>query len=86
MFINEVGLDVFKFTLIRQCLGKSIKFSTKFRLETLNNGPGRGQFVQSPSNFSGPKSDIQIKILYFVSSTDGCIMLDAKLLKPLSSM
>ena len=58
----------------------------------------RGPFPQSPENFSGPKSNIQIeikrikarvlasKILHFVSLTDSFIMLDAKLLKLLSCM
>ena len=58
----------------------------------------RGRFLQSPDNFSGPKSNIQIeikrirarvlasKLLHFVSLTDSFIMLDAKLLKPLSVM
>ena len=58
----------------------------------------RGPFLQSPGNFSGPKSNIQIeikrirarvlasKLLHFVSLTDSFIMLDAKLLKPRSLM
>ena len=58
-------------------------------------GP-RGPFLESPGNFSGPKSNIQIeiwsikgrvlasKLLHFVSLTDSFIMLDAKLLKPRS--
>ena len=58
----------------------------------------RGPFLESPGNFSGPKSNIQIeikrirarllasKLLHFVSLTDSFIMLDAKLLKPLSLM
>ena len=58
----------------------------------------RGPFLQSPDNFWGPKSNIQIeikrikarvldsKILHFVSLTDSFIMLDAKLLKLLSCM
>ena len=57
-----------------------------------------GPFLESPVNFSGPKSNIQIeikrirarvlasKLLHFVSLTDSFIMLDAKLLKPRSSM
>ena len=57
-----------------------------------------GPFLESPGNFSGPKSNIQIeilrtrarvlagKLLHFVSLTDSFIMLDAKLLKPLSCM
>ena len=57
-----------------------------------------GPFLQSPDNFSGPKSNIQIeikrirarvlasKLLHFVSLTDSFIMLDAKLLKPRSLM
>ena len=56
----------------------------------------RGPFLESPGNFSGPKSNIQIeikrirarllasKLLHFVSLTDSFIMLDAKLLKPRS--
>ena len=56
----------------------------------------RGPFLESPVNFSGPKSNIQIeikrirarvlasKLLHFVSLTDSFIMLDAKLLKPRS--
>ena len=56
----------------------------------------RGSFLESPGNFSGPKSNIQIeiqrirarvlasKLLHFVSLTDSFIMLDAKLLKPRS--
>ena len=58
----------------------------------------RGPFLESPGNFSGPKSDFQIeiqrirarvlanKLLLFVSLTDSFIMLNAKLLKPLSCM
>ena len=54
----------------------------------------RGPFLESPGNFSGPKSNIQIeikrirarvlasKLLHFVSLTDSFMMLDAKLLKP----
>ena len=50
----------------------------------------RGPFLQSPDNFSGPKSNIQIeikrirarvlasKIVHFVSLTDSFIMLDKK--------
>ena len=61
-------------------------------------GPCRGPFLESPGNFSGPKSDFQIeiqrirarvlanKLLLFVSLTDSFIMLNAKLLKPLSCM
>ena len=57
-----------------------------------------GPFLESPGNFSGPKSNIQIevkrigarllasKLLHFVSLTDSFIMLDAKLLKPRSLM
>ena len=57
-----------------------------------------GPFLESPGNFSGPKSKIQIEIqrirprvpasrlLHFVSLSDGFIMLDAKLLKPRSLM
>ena len=56
----------------------------------------RGPFLESPVNFTGPKSNIQIeikriralvlasKLLHFVSLTDSFIMLDAKLLKPRS--
>ena len=51
-------------------------------------------YLERPSYFSAPKSNIQIaieriralvlasKLLHFVSLTDSCIMLDAKLLKP----
>ena len=58
----------------------------------------RGPFLKSSGDFTGPKSNIQIeiqriraqvlanKLLYFVSLTDSFIMLDAKLLKPLSLM
>ena len=52
----------------------------------------KGPFLESPGNFSGPKSDIEIwkvkapvlasKLLHFVSLTDSFIMLHAKLLKP----
>ena len=57
-----------------------------------------GLFLESPINFSGPKSNIQIEIkrirarvlaskqLHFVSFSDSFIMLDAKLLKPRSLM
>ena len=57
-----------------------------------------GPFLESPVNFSGPKSNIQIeikrirarllasKLLHFVSLTDSFIMLDAKLLKLRSLM
>ena len=60
--------------------------------------PTRGPFLESPVNFSGPKSNIQIEIkrirawvlasrlLHFVSLTDSFIMFDAKLLKPRSLM
>ena len=63
-------------------------------LRTLSWGP----FLGSPGNVSGPKSDFQIeiqrirawvlanKLLLFVSLTDSFIMLNAKLLKPLSCM
>ena len=79
-----------------------------FLLEYLISGPKsyrafretgpRGPFLESPGNFSGPKSNFQIKIqrirarvlanklLHFVSLTDSFIMLNAKLLKPLSCM
>ena len=58
----------------------------------------RGPFLESPGNFSGPRSNIQIemwrvrarvlvsKLLHFVSLTDSFIVLDAKLLKPRSLM
>ena len=58
----------------------------------------RGLFLQSPDNFSGLKSNIQIerkrikvrvlasKILHFVSLNGSFIMLEAKLLKLLSCM
>ena len=54
----------------------------------------RGPFLQSPGNFTGPKSNIQIeiqrirarvlasKLMHFVSLIDSFIMLDPKLLKP----
>ena len=57
-----------------------------------------GPFLESPVNFSGPNSNIQIemkrirarvlssKLLHFVFLTDSFIMLDAKLLKPRSLM
>ena len=57
-----------------------------------------GRFIESPGNFSGPKSNIKIeiskikarvlasKLLQFVSLTDSFVMSDAKLLKPLSCM
>ena len=60
--------------------------------------PSWGPFLESPVNFSGPKSNIQIeikrirarvpasKLLHFVLLTDSFIMLDAKLLKPRSLM
>ena len=89
-----VGLQIHvKRTLFRQ--KHQVYFSSKFCLEALHNGP----FVQSPYNFSGPKSNIQIeikgirgvrvlasKILHFFSLTDSFIMLDAKLLKFLACM
>ena len=68
--------------------------SIDFHAEMMVQGP----FLESPGNFSGPKSNIQIeikrirarvlasKLLHFVSLTDSFIMLDAKLLKPRSSM
>ena len=58
----------------------------------------RGPFLESPANFSGPKSNIQIeiqtkrarvlasKLLHFVSLTDSFVLLNAKLLKPRSLM
>ena len=77
-------------------------FGPHFGLSTKEGPePGRlpwGPFLESPDNFSGPKSNIQIeikrliaqvlasKILHFVSLTDSFIMLDAKLLKFLSCM
>ena len=69
-----------------------------FKFVSLNLLARRGPFLQSPDNFSGPKSNIQIeikrirarvlasKLLHFVSLTDSFIMLDAKLLKLLSCM
>ena len=58
-----------------------------------------GPFLESPGNLSGPKSNFQIeiqrirarvlanKLLHFVSFiTDSFMMLNAKLLKPLSCM
>ena len=62
----------------------------------LKHRRSRGPFLESPGNFTGPKSNIQIeiyrirarvlanKLLHFVSLTDSFIMLDAKLLKPRS--
>ena len=58
----------------------------------------RGPFLESPVNFTGPKSNIQIEIkrirarvlaseqLHFVSLTDNFIVLYGKLLKPRSLM
>ena len=70
-----------------------------FRLTTdVHNYRTRGPFLESPVNFSSPKSNIQIeikrirarvlasKLLHFVSLTDSFIMLDAKLLNPRSLM
>ena len=73
-----------------------------FNTPVLAVGPNvivsRGPFLESPGNFSGPKSNIQMeikrirarllasKLLHFVPLTDSFIMLDAKLLKPLSLM
>ena len=60
--------------------------------------PPWGPFLESPVNFSGPKSNIEIeikrartrvlasKLLHFVSLTNSFIMLDAKLLKPPRSL
>ena len=56
-----------------------------------------GPFLESPGNFTGPKSNIQIeiqmkarvlvsKLLHFVSLTDSFIVLDTKLLEPRSLM
>ena len=57
-----------------------------------------GPFLESPVNFAGPKSNIQIeikrirarvlasKLLHFVSLTDSFIVSDKKLLKPRSLM
>ena len=57
-----------------------------------------GPFLESPGNFTGPKSNIEIeilrisaralasKLLHFVSLTDSFVMLDSKLLKPRSLM
>ena len=58
----------------------------------------QGPFLESPGNFSGPKSNFEIeiqrirarvlakKLLHFVLLTDTFIMLDTKLLKPPSCM
>ena len=64
----------------------------------VSHGMTKGPFLESPGNFSGPKSNIQIeiqriraqvltsKLLHFVSLTDSFIMLHAQLLKPRSLM
>ena len=76
------------------------RFSPAMRARASSIGHGRdwGPFLESPGDFSGPKSKIQIEIkrirarflarkrIHFVSLTDSFIMLDAKLLKPLSCM
>ena len=63
-----------------------------------DSSPVLGSVSGKPGNFSGPKSNFQIeiqrirarvlanKLLHFVSLTDSFIMLNAKLLKPLSCM
>ena len=68
----------------------------KFSLEETLTFTSRGPFLESPGNFSGSKSNIQIeiqriraqvltsKLLHFVSLNDSFIMLHAKLLKPRS--
>ena len=70
------------------------KFGALPRVAVVSWGP----FLEIPSNFSDPKSNIEIEIsrirarvlaskqLSFVSLTYRFIMLDAKLLKPLSCM
>ena len=67
---------------------------TKISIKDWSEQGSWGSFLESPVNFSGPKSNIQIeikrirarvlarKILHFVSLTDTFIFLDAKLLKP----
>ena len=71
---------------------------TKISIKDWSEQGSWGSFLESPVNFSGPKSNIQIeikrirarvlasKLLHFVSLTDSFIMLDAKLLKPRSLM
>ena len=80
--------------MLSRISAQTLPLATPLPVNDLNRGP----FLESPGNFSGPKSNIQIEIkrirarllasrlLHFVSLTDSFIMLDAKLLKPLSLM
>ena len=75
-----------------------LKFNPGLALIDYRTTEPWGPFLESPVNFSGPKSNIQIeikrirarvlasKLLHFVSLTDVFILLDAKLLKSLSCM
>ena len=89
--------------LLSRLKKKSLKksylfFKTRFEVFFWRPILARGRFLESPGNFSGPKSNILIekqrirvgilasKVLHFVSITDSFIMLDTKLLKPLSCM
>ena len=85
---EEIGTFRVPFTFASSPLSESLEQAIK----------PWGPFPESPVNFSGPKSNIQIeikrvtarvlasKLLRFVSLTDSFIMLDAKLLKPRSLM
>ena len=86
-------------SLKKKSLKKSyLFFKTRFEVFFWRPILARGRFLESPGNFSGPKSNILIeiqrirarilasKLLHFVSITDSFIMLDTKLLKPLSCM
>ena len=93
-----VSLSETRRSAVRSAVGRLAILSpcTQTSLRTFNRP--RGLFLESPGNFTGPKSNIQIemlrikaqflasKLLHFVSLTDSFIMLDAKLLKPRSSM
>ena len=89
--------------LLSRLKKKSLKksylfFKTRFEVFFWRPILARGRFLESPGNFSGPKSNILIekqrirvrilasKVLHFVSITDSFIMLDTKLLRPLSCM
>ena len=61
VFTDGLGPDVFKFTLKGHCLGESIKFTFPVNSVLGPRQRNRGPFVQSPYNFSGPKSNMQIE-------------------------
>ena len=97
--IESRRIKQFISTFKKKSLKKSyLFFKTRFEVFFWRPILARGRFLESPGNFSGPKSNILIekqrirvrilasKVLHFVSITDSFIMLDTKLLRPLSCM